>query len=219
MIRPDRADASAAARGLPDAASLVRRAGVRLGGGEIASGPVRDVHMMRWLSFAILAGIVLVLQTALAPHLALGGVRPDWMFVLACFYALLGPWPDACIGAWICGLLMDLSSVGPVGLCAFSFGGTAWLIRYVREFFFREHWLAHAFVTLFGAMLVQSVIALFRLATLPKGSVPHPGLWSYAMLTSLYTAFWAPYFHWTLTRLRRVTGLRPAGTVWRATGR
>ena len=36
---------------------------------------------MRWLTFVILAGITLVLQTGLAPHLSIYGVRPDWMFV------------------------------------------------------------------------------------------------------------------------------------------
>ncbi len=169
---------------------------------------------MRWVTFAILAGLCLVLQTALAPHLAIGEIRPDWLFVLAVFYAVMGPWPDACLGAWVLGLLIDLESVngsagyGHLGLFAFSFGGTAWLIYHVRDLVFREHWLTHTILTFLGAMLVQSVVALYRSATAPEGTSPATGVWTYAVLTALYTTFWAPYFHWLLIRMRRLTGLR-----------
>lgn len=168
---------------------------------------------MRWLTFALLAGVCLVLQTALAPHLELAGIRPDWMFVLAVFYAMLGPWPEGCIAAWVLGLLVDLASAGGagyghIGLFAFTFGGTAWLILQVRDLIFREHWLAHTVLTFLGALAVQCVVAAYRGVTVPPGPSPERGVWSYAVLTALYTAFWAPYLHWILMRLRRATGLR-----------
>jgi rod shape-determining protein MreD len=168
---------------------------------------------MRWLTFGILAGMCLVLQTGLAPHLALAGIRPDWMFVLAVFYAMLGPWPDACIAAWILGLLVDLESAnssghGHLGLFAFTYGGTAWLIYQVRELIFREHWLAHTILTFLGALLVQSAVAVYRSVTAPPGPSPATGVGSYAVLTAVYTGFWAPYVHWVLSRLRGFTGLR-----------
>lgn len=172
---------------------------------------------MRWLTFIILAGITLVLQTSLAPHLSIYGVRPDWMFILAVFYAILGPWPDACIGAWFLGLLVDLESVngsgfGRIGLFAFTYGGTAWLIYHGRDFVFREHWVTHTVFTLLGALVVQAVVAIFRRWSAPPGVSPATGVWTYALLTALYTAFWAPYFHWLLVRLRRLTGLRVAAS-------
>lgn len=179
---------------------------------------------MRWAVFAILAGLCLVLQTSLAPHLTVLGVRPDWMFVLAVFYAMLGPWPDACIAAWILGLLVDLASAngsgyGHIGLFAFTFGGTAWLILQVRELIFPEHWLAHTVLTFLGALLVQLAVALYRKLTAPPGPSPVTGLWSYAALTALYTAFWAPYLHWVLTRLRSLTGLRTGSLRGRSAAR
>ncbi len=178
---------------------------------------------MRWLTFGILAGICLVLQTALAPHLAIAGVRPDWMFVLAVFYAMLGPWPDACIAAWILGLLVDLASAngggyGHIGLYAFAFGGTAWLILQVRELVFPEHWLAHTVLTFLGALLVQAAVAAYRSVTMPSGPALATGVWMYGLLTALYTTFWAPYFHWVLIRLRRAAGLRAGASRGRLHG-
>jgi rod shape-determining protein MreD len=164
---------------------------------------------MRWLTFSILAGLCLVLQTSLVPKLAIWGVRPDWMFVLAVFYALLGGFPDACIAAWILGLLTDLASANDhVGLYAFCYGGTAWLIYHVRELVFREHWLAHAATTLLAGLLMQFVVAVYRAFRAPVGAGAEHGVWTFALLTCVYTAFWAPYFHWGLTRLRRATGFR-----------
>lgn len=168
---------------------------------------------MRWLTFSILAAGCLVLQTSLGPTLTLWGVRPEWMFVLGVFYALLGPYPDACIAAWILGLLTDLASANDhIGLYAFAYGGAAWLICRVRELIFREHWLAHTILTLFAGFLVQAVVALYRTWRAPPALGAEPGVWTYAVLTCLYTAFWAPYFHWLLTRLRRATGFRTAAS-------
>lgn len=171
---------------------------------------------MRWLTFTILAVIMLVLQTAAAPHLALAGVQPDWMFILATFYALLGPWPDVGIAAWTLGLLVDLQTAGgagrgQIGLAAFAYGGAVWLVHLFRELVFREHWLAHLVTTLIGALLVQSVVAVYRTVTAPPGPGPATGYWSFAFWTALYTAFWSPYFHFVLIRLGRAMGLRPAG--------
>ena len=56
---------------------------------------------MKWISFAILAVLTSVLQTTLVAHtLAIGEIRPDWMFILAVHYALHGKWPDVAIAAW-----------------------------------------------------------------------------------------------------------------------
>lgn len=175
---------------------------------------------MRWLTFGILAGICLVLQTSLAPLLAPAGVRPDWMFVLCVFYALLGPGPDVCIAAWILGLLVDLWSLNDhIGLNAFAYGGTAWLICYVRELIFPEHWLSHTVLTLLGALIVQLTIAVYYWLTAPPQPAPAMGMWGFAALSALYTAFWAPYFHFVLSRLWRATGLRGTASNRRAAWR
>jgi rod shape-determining protein MreD len=163
---------------------------------------------MRWLTFAILASIGLVFQTALAPHVAIRGIRPDWMLSIAVFYALLGTWPDACIAAWTLGLLTDLASANEhIGLFAFSYGGTAWLILKVRDLIFPEHWRAHAALTLFAALLVYLVAAGYRALThgaaLPSLRSP----WMFAIWTAVYTTAWAPILHYLLVHLKRLTGL------------
>lgn len=169
---------------------------------------------MRWLTFSILAGICLVLQTSLVPHLAIWGIRPDWLFVLCTFYALLGGYPDICIVGWILGFLADLGSANDhVGLYAFSYGAAAWLIYQTRELIFREHWLSHTALTLFMSLFVQIIVVIYRSWTMPVVVGGEHGLWTYALLTCVYTTFWAPYFHWILTRLRRATGFRSTASL------
>ena len=71
---------------------------------------------MRWLGFAICAGLALTLQTTVAWRLEIRGARPDWMLVLAVFFVLHARTLDALIGAWLLGALMDNYSMARFGL-------------------------------------------------------------------------------------------------------
>jgi len=160
---------------------------------------------MKWTSFAILAGVAVVLQTSATPFIAIQSIRPDLLFVLAAHYALWGPWPDAAIAAWILGLAADLQSVDRIGAHAFCFGLAAWAIMRLRQIVFRDHAATQIVITLTFTVLIQVAVALYR----RWGATGEPPviLWP-ALLTGAYTAVCAPYLHWLLIRLSRWTGLR-----------
>jgi len=170
---------------------------------------------MKWRAFIILAIVMIVCQTTIVPAMAIYSVRPNWMFVLAVHYALWGPWPDAAIGAWLLGLMIDLQTVsqaGHVGLYAFLFGGSAWAILRIRQVFFRDHALTQLLVTGIFALLIELVVEVYRQwgAEASTASIFMP-----ALFTALYTAAWAPYLHWLLNRLKRWTGLNTASKRYR----
>jgi rod shape-determining protein MreD len=162
---------------------------------------------MKWLSFAILAVLTVVLQTTVVQKMAIQSIWPDWMFVLAAYYALWGPWPEAAIAAWILGLLVDLQSLDRIGLHAFTYGAAAWGIMRLRQVVFRDHPLTQITLTLAFTLGVQLVVGLYRQWG-PGMEVSTTAWWWPALFTAVYTAACAPYLHWLLIRLNRWTGLR-----------
>jgi len=165
---------------------------------------------MKWRPFIILAIVTLVFQTTIVQAMAIRSVWPNWMFVLAVHYALWGPWPDAAIGAWLLGLMVDLQTAGGsghIGLYAFLFGGAAWAIIHVRQVFFRDHALTQILVTGVFTLMIELAVEVYRQwgVGASRASIFLP-----ALFTALYTAAWAPYLHWLLSRLRRWTSLQTA---------
>ena len=75
----------------------------------------------------LLAVLALTLQSAIAPRLAIFGVRPDWILVLVVFFALHGRRRDAVIAGWSLGMCADLMSIERVGLLALSYALAAWV--------------------------------------------------------------------------------------------
>ncbi len=167
---------------------------------------------MRWITFIILGIVTLVCQTTIAQAITIHEtIRPNWMLVLAVFYALWGPWPEVAIGAWFLGLAVDLQSLpvdGRIGLYAFTFGGAAWLITRIRSVFWREHAVTQFVLTLVVTMIIEVLVALYRHWGAFDG-ISKAGFFLPAVFTALYTAAFAPYLHWILLRLWRWTGLKP----------
>ena len=161
---------------------------------------------MKWPPFLILAVIALVCQTTVAPALAIHAIWPDWMFILAVYYALWAPWPEAAIAAWCLGLLFGTQTLDPLGLHAFCYGAAAWGIVRVRQVVFREHAITQFAVTLLFAMGVQLAVATFRWWRNAHEPSWIEGL-TPAFFTALYTAAVAPFLHWALLHTGW-TGLR-----------
>jgi rod shape-determining protein MreD len=166
---------------------------------------------MKWVPFAILATITIVLQTTIVSQLLdIGDVYPDWMFILAVHYALHGAWPDAAIAAWILGLLVDLQSFETVGLFAFCYGLAACVVLRIRKALFREHFVTHIVVTFILTFCVQFVAWIyFSWRADTKAAADISSAFTMSLLTAAYTGFCAPYLHWVLLRMRRWTGLMP----------
>jgi len=72
-------------------------------------------------NIGLLALIALVLQLGIAPAITLGQGHPNFMFVFAAVVALSIGGQTGVVTAFVAGLLMDLSSTGPLGLSSLLF--------------------------------------------------------------------------------------------------
>ncbi len=178
---------------------------------------------MRWLTFGILAVVVLTLEATVAPRLEWHGARPQWLLMLAVFYALNGRSADVLIGAWILGLLYDLHTPPEyVGLFSLLFSLVALLVYGVREYLFREHPLTHFLVTFFACLVIQIVLDVQRVVRFGEST---GGVWDLgreSLLTALVTGLCALPVHFVLLRLHRTLGIMPARTArrrWNVTAR
>src|SRR5204862_1426264 len=65
---------------------------------------------MRWLSYFILAYLMLGLQAGLAPYVRAGGAPPNFVLLTALFIALNAPRDASLLGCFGLGLMQDLRS-------------------------------------------------------------------------------------------------------------
>lgn len=162
---------------------------------------------MRWFPFILLAIAGIVCQTTLVAAIRAHGVGPNVMFILAVYYALWGPWPDAALAAMALGFMTDLytGSPGRIGLHAFCYGGVAWCIIQVRQVLVRTHPLAQVLIVLAFGGAVELAVALYHYwIASQSGLAKALGL---AVLSAAYTAVLTPVLLWLLCRLGRLTGL------------
>jgi len=166
-----------------------------------AGGDRTGEWTMRWVSFAILVAVVLVLQTTLVPRLSIRGIFPDLLLIVALYYALQAPEAPAMLAGWICGLMMDLSAGGRVGVLAFAFGLVGVLVVKIRDLTFRDNPLLQMFVALVAGSIVHGIErgqrVLWGEAAAGMGDALLTGVF-----VAMYTAALTPYVHWLLSRAR-----------------
>ncbi|MCG8408358.1 MAG: rod shape-determining protein MreD [Phycisphaerales bacterium] len=168
-------------------------------------------YEMRWIAFAILLYLVTVLQTTVAPFIALHTIRPDFMVILAVYYALLARQQDAPLACWCIGLAVDLTTISytdyaNVGVHAFSLGFIGLIVCKVRELTFRESALTQLIFSFLAKLILASLVGLHMLYVMGEwdrlGETVVTAVWG-----AVYTAVLAPYGHWILCRLRTVLGV------------
>lgn len=172
---------------------------------------------MRWITFAIVLYLVLVLQTAAAPYLALHSVTPDFLLIAAVYFALFARPADAMLACWIIGLAMDLTSLSyggraNVGLCALSLGLIGLLIVKARDLFFRESVVSQIVLCFAAKLLLAAVVALYALWASDALS-RYSEMLGRGFYEAIYAAVLAPYGHWILGRLRNPLGV-PVHERW-----
>src|SRR4029079_12519081 len=95
---------------------------------------------IRFVRLALLLVLLVVLQTSLMPHLRVFGVVPDLGLVAAVAFAVrFGPELGATFG-FAAGLATDLFLQTPLGLSAFAFGATAFLVGISQARLARPAW-------------------------------------------------------------------------------
>ncbi len=166
---------------------------------------------MRWIAFLILIYVATVFQTTVAPFIAIHGVRPDVLIIVAVYYALMAQRYDAFIAAWGIGLMVDLTSLGfrtysNVGICAVAYSIAAMMMVGLREYTFRATPVAQVLYC-FGAKLFVSAAVIAHMSVVADQSVAIGGLIALAVWEAAYTAVIAPYVCWVLKRLQPGLGL------------
>ncbi|MEE9297010.1 MAG: rod shape-determining protein MreD [Phycisphaerae bacterium] len=163
---------------------------------------------MRWSTFAAVAILGLILQTTLAPRLAVGGVRPDWVFVLVVFFGLYGARRDAWLAGWVLGLGADLASIERMGLFAIAYCLVAVVVNAVRDMVFLKNPATHFSVTLAAGLLLQAGLLGYRAVVYPNSmTLRHPAVLQ-AGCVALYTALWAILIHHLMLKASQPLGLR-----------
>ncbi len=164
---------------------------------------------MRWLTFGLLAGVTLCIQTTLAGSLRAFGVQPDFMLVLLVHYVLHARRSDGLIAGWILGLLTDLASVERLGIVSLVYGVTALVIWLIRDLVFVKHPLTHFFVTAVFCFWAHFALRLYdKLSYDNQESLISLGVLS--GLTAVYTGLWAVLIHGGLLKVAGPLGLRAA---------
>jgi hypothetical protein len=161
---------------------------------------------MRWIPFAILAWVMIVLQTTVAQvlttdRLAIGTVGPDLLASLAVFAALYAQrQTDALVAAWLLGTILDLATAGGpaggsvVGPMAIGYVLGAKAVFSVRGAFFRDRLPTRALMGLMFC-LVAHWFWVTAQSILSWGQTPWAEYWRMivqAVLISAYSALLAP---------------------------
>lgn len=111
--------------------------------------------MKRWWTTAGALAGALVLQVMLAPHLAIGGVIPNFLLLVVVTLSFVeGPSAGAVAG-FIAGMLLDLLSTGPVGAWALVLSIAGYTAGMLSENLFAEGWLAPVTVAVLAALLAD----------------------------------------------------------------
>jgi len=165
---------------------------------------------MRWISYFILAYLIIAVQMALAGYLRWGQASPNLVLPAAVFIAINARREHALFGAFGLGLLQDLFTQHPLGLYAFAYGLVGLFVVGTQPAVYRDHPLTHFFVTLLASVLVALVV-LFNNWAYPilhahSAQSPQPALAIFS--SALYTAAVAPILMGILGRTKPLFGFR-----------
>lgn len=159
--------------------------------------------MNRTLAAVIAVVIATLLQAGLAPHLAIGGVTPNFLLLVVITLALTnGPMSGATVG-FVAGLIFDLLGTGPVGPGALVLSVTGYLVGSLHAQMFAEGWLLPLTVLAVGTLAAEVAYALL-LGLLGSGGPFWLALFTKILPSAAYnTALALLVYPWLARFLRR----------------
>jgi rod shape-determining protein MreD len=172
---------------------------------------------MRWVSYFILAYLILGVQLGLAAHVQYRGAGPNLGLLAVVFISLNAPIDEAFLGSFLLGALQDLVTLEPMGLYAFSYGLVALLVSRLSQVAHREHPLTQFFMTLAGG-IVTGILLWIHAWIHPNGmalleasvAVPTVRLSGRTIAVSiLYTSILAPFVLGALQRMAPPFAFKP----------
>ncbi len=116
-----------------------------------------DAVIVRTARLGLYLVLLTVVQTTVLPHLRILGVVPDLGLVAAVALAVrYGPETGATFG-FFAGLATDAFLQTPLGLAAFAFGVTAYVVGVLQRWLVRPAWWVHPAVA-FGAGILAGLL-------------------------------------------------------------
>jgi rod shape-determining protein MreD len=172
---------------------------------------------MRWLTYFILAYLMLGVQLGLSAQAQYHGAGPNLGLLAVVFISLNAPLDEAFLGSFLLGALQDLVTLEPMGLHAFSYGLVALLVSKLAQVAYREHPLTQFFMTLVGGIITGLLIWIHAwihpngMQVLEGGAIiPGVRLSGRTILISiLYTAILAPFVLGALQRMAALFAFEP----------
>ncbi len=161
---------------------------------------------MRWLTFFLLAVVVLTLQSAVGPRLTLLGARPDWLLVVVVFLALYAPAQDAVLGAALIGLGGDLLSIERLGLLILSYVLAALGVVVVREHVFKSAHTTRFILTLIVGLALRLGWTVYYRTLYDTSMFVGLELLQHVVWGAFYTACWAVPLHLVFVHYSRLFG-------------
>jgi rod shape-determining protein MreD len=164
---------------------------------------------LRWLTFFILAYLILGFQLGIGASASYRGVAPDLVLLAVIFLSLNAPRQPALLGSVLLGAMQDLVSLGPLGLFAFSYGIISMLVVGSVESVRRTHPLTHLSFAFFGACLLGMLLIVhdyFR----PVSAMSHIGP-RVVLVLVIYTTLLAPIVIGLLQLTRRAFAFEQHG--------
>ena len=161
--------------------------------------------MKVWLPTGIALLVAAVLQAALAPHMAIMGVEPNFLLLVVITLAMVeGPIPGAVAG-FAAGLLFDLLGSGPIGPGALVMTSVGFIAGTMRANIFAKSWLLPVTVVFVAAFLSELTYGIF-LAVIGVEAELLPLVWKIILPSAVYDTFLALLiFPWLARFLRSDT--------------
>lgn len=111
--------------------------------------------MKRWWTAVGALAAALVLQVALAPHMAIGSIIPNFLVLVVITLAFVEGPSSGAIAGFVAGLILDLLSTSPVGAWALVLSATGYAAGMLQENLFAEGWLAPVTVAVVAALIAD----------------------------------------------------------------
>lgn len=105
--------------------------------------------------------LAFLLQVFLADFIKLGGARPNFMIIIAVFFALFTDERFGLETGFICGMILDIFTLRLFGLNAILFSLSGYLIGKFNNKIYRESIITHAVVVFLASFFILSLYRLF----------------------------------------------------------
>lgn len=142
---------------------------------------VVDSVVARWF---LIISVTAFIQIAFASDFQPFGTHPDLLLLIGVAAGLAGGEARGATVGFICGLLIDLLSVGTLGVTALAFAVTGYIVGRVSQMLLDASWLTHLGIIALGSL--GGVIMQLGITTLLGGDAfEHNSVWSSVMVITI----------------------------------